>query len=179
MEQVHASATQRPLSVAASAGVGALWVVGFAITAFAVSTLVGGEGTDEPMPLAQWQRYHDTAGTFTIELPSQPIESPTPQPNLMSRYGNREYGVVWSTVADEAKWKTFAAAVAQDATRLRDLEIPDSDAAFVMKTKQGLYAAVRIVRRGPIGYLIMGGAYVDDPDSERVVRSFRLEPTTR
>jgi Zn-dependent protease len=179
MEQVHASASQRPLSVDASVAIGALWIAGVVLTAIAVTTVLDARSeSDEPIAAAQWQRYYNVDRTFSIELPAQPVESKDPQPNLLVTYRNREYGVVWSTIGDEEGWKNFAATVSQGATRVRDLDIPDSEAAFVMKTKEGMYGAVRIVRRGQIGFLVMGGAFIDTPDNERAVRSFRVEPTS-
>lgn len=182
MEQVHASASQRPLSVAASAGVGALWIVGVAITALSVSTVLDARATsDPPPPPARWQRYHNTANTFSIELPAQPVEGTDPSMNLATTYGTRQYGVVWVPVPTYllAEWtKSIVENAHKEGSLVRELAIPDSGAAFVTKDKKGLYTTLRVVGRDGIAYLVIGAAFRDDPDGERVVRSFRLGPVS-
>lgn len=180
MEQVHASASQRPLSVDASVAVGALWIAGVVLTAIAVSTVLDARSTQNaPPPPAQWQRYYNTARTFSVELPAQPIEATEPSMHLAATHGSRQYGVIWMPVpaADMDAWRKAVADPSNNKGRkLRDLDIPDSDAAFVMKLDDGLYTTVRVVGRADTGYMVIGAAYVDDADAERVVRSFRVEP---
>jgi len=179
MESIHEAAVQRPLSLATSAGIGGLWLTGLATTALAIYAVVTTPRlADAPVPPAQWQRYYNTARTFSLELPAQPVEGTEPGMNLAATYGNRQYGVVWSPMpvaAVEAWAKDIESGGGKTGRRLRELAIPDSLAAFVMKSDDGLYTTVRVVARDGTGYMVIGAAYRDDPDGERVVRSFRLE----
>ncbi len=131
---------------------------------------------EEVVPPAVWARYNDVANTFSLELPAQPIQSSDPQATLMVKLGSRDYAVTWAPIAHLDQWKAIETAVVQKGTITRQLSIPDSDAAFVFKTPQGLFAALRAVRRDNVGYLIISGAYIDDPDLERPLRTFRFEP---
>ncbi|MDB4961251.1 MAG: Zn-dependent protease [Myxococcales bacterium] len=171
MEQIHASATQRPLSVAASAGVGLLWIAGVALSLAAVIAFVSG-------PPARWQRYYDANRTFSIELPTEPTESTEQLHRLHATRGRaHDYDVMWSSpVLDTAAWVAqIETALTAKGTRLRDLAIPDSEAAYVVKIEEAV-TMIRIVVKDGTGYIIMGSATSDDQDSERVIRSFRVEP---
>jgi len=160
----------------AASGRGTLMVVGVFVAIIGVFAYFKLRTPDEVVPPAVWARYHDTANTFSLELPAQPIQSTDPQPNLAVRLGAREYAVLWDTMQDPELWKHIGPGFMGEGTVVRQLSIPDSDEAFVFKTKQGGFTGIRTTHRGTIGYVILTGAYIDDPDLERPLRTFRLEP---
>jgi Zn-dependent protease len=170
MEQVHASATQKPLSVTTSAGIGLLWIAGVALSLAAVIAFVAG-------PPARWQRYYNADRTFSIELPSEPTESTDKMHRLHAARGRaHEYDVMWTwPILDTPAWVAqIETALVDKGTRVRDLSIPDSDSAYIIKIQDAV-SMVRIVVRDGTGYIVMGSAASDDADSERVIRSFRVE----
>lgn len=155
---------------------GTLAIVGVVVAMLGVFAYFKLRTPEEVVPPAVWARYHDVANTFSLEMPAQPVQSSDPQATLMARLGSRDYAVTWAPIGDLERWKKIEDAVVEKGTVTRQLSIPDSDASFVFKTPQGMFAAVRAVRRDNVGYLILTGAYIDDPDLERPLRTFRFEP---
>jgi hypothetical protein len=169
IEQVLESATQKPLSIGTSIGIGLLWIAGLAITGVAIVAFA-------IAPPAHWKRYENEAHDFSIELPAAPKESVDHKVNmLIANLGRkREYGVSWLPVPQRDGWEVrLEGAMFTSGKRLRTLSIPDSDAAFV-SILNGSTVAVRFVWDDGVGYIVMGAAPSDEPDSERAVRSFQV-----
>ena len=169
------NATQRPTSLAATVALFAGWLAGLGLTVVACIAFV----VARP---ASWQTYQDKAGRFTIELPAKPVEQALPgttkgTQQISAHLGlDHAYSVSWSANIDAAKWgPAVRDGILGMGTLVRDVPMPDGDPAMVV-TLKGHIEWVLVRTSGTTGYVVDVASKSDEPESERVIRSFHLRP---
>ena len=169
------NATQRPTSLVATIALFVGWLAGLALTAVACIALV----VTRP---ASWKAYQDKAGRFTIEFPSKPVEQALPgttkgTQQISAHLGlNHAYSVSWSAGIDAAKWgAAVRTSILAMGKLIREVPMPDGDPAIVVNLK-GHVEWVLLRTSGTTGYIVDVAAEQDEPESERVIRSFHLRP---